>query len=256
MEGVLPLILPGNFDWRVWVDRWDRMQERYLARRRERFAMLAKLVRATQRTDAVVLDLGCGPGSTMAALLDALPKSHLIGIDLDPVLLEVGRRRLTAYRDRAAFIQADLRAPDWTEQLPKVDAIISATALHWLSAADLAQLYATLAPLLHPGGIFLNADHLPNPSPLVQRYWEAHREAMRTTEGRQAAEDWTGFWNAFGEAVGSNAMKRRLADLGSYAGQELPLSWHLDQLRVCGFHAVDCFWRCDCDAIYGGIRGD
>ena len=33
----------------------------------------------------------------------------------------------------------------------------------------------------------------------------------------------------------------------------MPLAWHFDRLREAGFRSVDCLWRCDCDAIYGGI---
>jgi hypothetical protein len=35
----------------------------------------------------------------------------------------------------------------------------------------------------------------------------------------------------------------------------LPLAWHFDRLRESGFAQVDCLWRCDGDAIYGGIKG-
>ena len=39
--------LPEGFDWAHWVRRWDRMQARYLVRRGERFAILARVVRET-----------------------------------------------------------------------------------------------------------------------------------------------------------------------------------------------------------------
>ena len=38
---------------------------------------------------------------------------------------------------------------------------MSSTALHWLPAEALSRLYRDLAQLLPPGGVFLNADHLP-----------------------------------------------------------------------------------------------
>ncbi|WP_366521110.1 class I SAM-dependent methyltransferase [Lapillicoccus sp.] len=41
------------------------------------------------------------------------------------------------------------------------DAVLSSTALHWLPAEALSGLYRDLAQLLRPGGVFLNADHLP-----------------------------------------------------------------------------------------------
>ena len=58
--------------WREWVARWDRMQARYLVGRAERFAVIARLVRETQGPAPRIVDLGCGPGSLSAALLDAL----------------------------------------------------------------------------------------------------------------------------------------------------------------------------------------
>jgi hypothetical protein len=47
----------------------------------------------------------------------------------------------------------------------------------------------------------------------------------------------------------------RRAIHGEWRGIEegLPLAWHLDALRVAGLSAVECFWRHDCDAVYGGF---
>ena len=35
----------------------------------------------------------------------------------------------------------------------------------------------------------------------------------------------------------------------------LPLAWHLDTVREHGFAHVDCFWRSDCDAVFGLVSG-
>ena len=51
---------PATLDWQSWVDRWDRMQERYLVNRTERFQVIARLIRATQRTVARVEANGSG----------------------------------------------------------------------------------------------------------------------------------------------------------------------------------------------------
>jgi hypothetical protein len=50
--------------------------------------------------------------------------------------------------------------------------------------------------------------------------------------------------------------ERLLGDWEGGIEDGLPLAWHLDALRASGFRSVDCFWRCDCDAIYGGIKGE
>jgi hypothetical protein len=71
--------------------------------------------------------------------------------------------------------------------------------------------------------------------------------------GGAEADDWDGFWDAYLHALGAAPRKAGGWEGGVEVG--LPLAWHLDVLRACGFRAVDCFWRCDCDAIYGGVAG-
>ncbi len=57
--------LPDGFRWQEWIERWDKMQERYIARRSERIELLIRLVGAARYPVSQVLDLGCGTGSLM-----------------------------------------------------------------------------------------------------------------------------------------------------------------------------------------------
>jgi SAM-dependent methyltransferase len=237
------------------------MQERYLVRRAERFATMIDLVRelgAKTETSAVrVLFLGCGPGSLMEPLLDAIPQAEAIGVDFNPAMLVLARERLARFETRARLIQADLRDPSWAEGiLLPLDAVLSATALHWLLPEPLTALYRQLAAMLRPGGLLLNADHVGSQHPPLQRAWEKHRETMRAQEGHGDADDWDGWWAAYAQALGPERGPQEAID-GWEGGIEdgLPLTWHLDRLRECGFSFVDCFWRSDCDAIYGGFAG-
>ena len=250
--------LPSDFDWRHWVRRWERMQSRYLVRREQRFDLIVALVRATQAQVRCVLDLGCGPGSTMAPVLEAFPEAQVVGIDLDPTMLCLAEPRLVAYGERARLIQADLRDPNWPRALPDaMDAAISATSLHWLAPRTLARVYEQLAGVLRPGGIFLNADHVGSESAAIQAAWERRRKEMRAEEGYGDADDWHGFFDAYGAALGVDIRHVQQGAVGDWdEGVEngMPLAWHLDRLRASGFVHVDCFWRCDCDAVYGGVR--
>jgi SAM-dependent methyltransferase len=276
------LSLPPDFDWEHWVARWDQMQSYYLVRREERFALLARTVRDIAGPSACVVDLGCGPGSLMETVLEALPQAEVWGIDFDPAALLLARVRLARHGQRAHVALADLRSPTWrigirANGLPnQVDAVISATALHWLKPGPLATLYRQIAALLRPGGVFLNADHVGSDWPPLQAGWERHRTEMRAArgEGGTAAnersvntepgspEPWDAFWASYLSALDADATGPRSTEaaarvLGGWDGgveEGLPLAWHLDALREAGFGAVDCFWRCDCDAIYGGIR--
>ena len=216
------------------------------------------------------MDLGCGPGSLTLALLASMPEAQVWGIDFDPTVLLLARERQATCDPglgrSAHFILADLRGREWIDALPApLDAVVSATALHWLQPGELAALYRRIAEVLRPGGIFVNADHVGSDCAPIQEAWEEHRQEMRAAEaGATVAaahgadvEDWDGFWAAYTCALGLEAREVDQRALGGWEGgveEGLPLTWHLDRLRESGFRAVDCFWRCDCDAIYGGIR--
>ncbi len=257
VNGITALSLPPGFDAHPWLARWDRMQERYLVARPERFALLVRLLRDVLGAPAVVLELGCGVGSLMAPILEALPQAEVYGLDLDPTMLLLARARLAPFGARAHLVTADLRAGSWLSSLPlPADAAVSATALHWLSPQQLSALYRHLAGALRPGGVFLNADHVASESPALQGAWERHRAADQARQADPGADSWDGFWQAYGQALGPAVWALRERLVGPWEGVEagLPLAWHLDELRASGFEAVDCFWRRDCDAIYGGVR--
>ncbi len=102
-----------------WINRWDRMQERYIAKRSERFEIMVQLVCETQNSIRYILDLGCGTGSLMLEMLKTFPDSKVFGIDFDPTLLPLARKRLGSFGNRLHIILDDLRKPNWLEQIPE-----------------------------------------------------------------------------------------------------------------------------------------
>jgi len=247
--------LPVGFDVDAWVSRWDWMQERCLVAREQRLAELARLVRAAVGEPRLVLDLGCGTGSVARVLLEAFPGTEVVGVDVDPALLALARGRCDGFQGRTRFVEADLRGNQWIAELGgRPDAAVSATALHWLGPEALAELYGRLALALAPGAVLLNADHVASSIPGVQEAWcSGRRQALRSHRTR--GEEWGEFWEAFLGALGPSARAAREAALGGVEDGDdgMPLAWHLDALRQVGFTGVDCFWRCDTDAIYGGV---
>ena len=188
---------------RDWIERWDRQQEESLPDREERFTALIDAVEvAAGRSDPLVLDIGCGPGSLAVRLLDRLPSAIVIGLDADPVSLTLGQ---AAYSGRPGlrFIDLDLRVPGWSGQLglPRpADATVSTTALHWLPEPDLRAMYAELATVLRPGGLLLNCDHFSldaKESPTLARLDLALRrreDQRRFPDGHP--ESWSAWWEA------------------------------------------------------------
>jgi ubiquinone/menaquinone biosynthesis C-methylase UbiE len=247
----------SNIDWRTWIKRWDKMQERYIPARKERFENIVGLIADTKPKASKVLDIGCGTGSLMLPILEAFPKAEVWGIDFDTTLLALAEKRLAKFGDRVRLIEADLRKSGWIKLVGgHCDAVVSATALHWFSPPQLSRLYKQFAQILKPSGIFLNADHAGSPCKQIQKDWENQRHRLARKYKNSSADDWDGFWNAYGLAMKINVKKFRRKLTGDWVGTELglPLEWHFEKLKKAGFVAIDCFWRLDYDAIYGGIR--
>ena len=77
-----------------WIAKWDEQQEENLPDREGRFTALIDAVEeGAGRPDPLVLDLGCGPGTLSARLLDRIPAATVVAVDADPLLLTLARPR-------------------------------------------------------------------------------------------------------------------------------------------------------------------
>src|SRR4051812_34929467 len=119
-----------------------------------------------------ITDLGTGTGALSARCLKSAPKAVAIGIDLDPDMLALARRRLGG---RASF-QTDsfLRA-----SLPQSDAVVASFALHHVrTRAAKGALYQRVYAGVRPGGVLVTVDCQPARDALVRRAqfaeWLAH----------------------------------------------------------------------------------
>src|SRR6266545_6506951 len=152
-------MVPYNVEADAWQESWDRQQAAYLPDREERFAALLDTVDAvTSGHPQTILDLAGGTGSISLRALHRFPRATTTLLDVDPVLLSIARASLD---ERTAIVTADLRSSDWAAALPHhdYDAVLTATALHWLQPDRLAALYGEIRQILRPGGVFINVDH-------------------------------------------------------------------------------------------------
>jgi SAM-dependent methyltransferase len=245
--------------WKTWQERWDRQQEIYLVDRERRFQVMVDIVEAAVGPAPRVLDLACGTGSISIRLLQRLPDARTVCVDADPALLRIAAGTF-AGDDRVAIVQADLSDPAWTTALPNgpFDAVLTATALHWLREDALARLYRDLAnQVLRPFGIFSNADHMADrPMPtidgLVQKLLDARRDRLT----REGAADWEGWWqDAAADSALSDAVAARNASfIAAHEEFAPPVDWHLDALHAAGFRETTVMWRMYADAIIAALR--
>lgn len=250
---------------REWIRRWDLQQEDRLPDREDRFTALIDAVQeGTGRKDPLVIDLGCGPGSLSARLLDRIPEATIAAVDADPVMLALAR---AAFADRAGvrFFSADLRQPGWAGQLGldrPVDAAVSTTALHWLSPGDLAAVYAELSQVMRPGALLLNGDHLgldEAASPVLARLSQAlldREDKRRFPSGH--AESWSGWWDA---VAADPALAGPVAEREAWRGHADHHGWatrllgtHVEALRAAGFAEVGTLWQRGENRLLCGVR--
>ncbi|NGO70133.1 class I SAM-dependent methyltransferase [Streptomyces boncukensis] len=255
----------GGVDWAAWQRSWDRQQEWYLPDREERFRVMLDMVEALVGTEPRVLDLACGTGSIADRVLRRMPKATVVGLDRDPALLALARGYF-AQDPRAEFVTADLGDPEWTRALPEgpYDAVLTATALHWMLTEPLRALYGQVAGVVRQGGVFLNADHMPDESaPLisaaVQRWERARKE-----RAREAGElDWASWWTALAaEPALREVAEERFALFGNPAevthdhnSEEFQtVEWHARTLREVGFAEARAVWCSPTDGMVLGLR--
>ncbi|WP_433521255.1 class I SAM-dependent methyltransferase [Nocardia pseudovaccinii] len=245
-------------NWEQWQRSWDRQQEFYMPDREERFRVMLDLVEAAAGRAPRVLDLACGTATISLRLFARLPDATSVGIDRDPALLRIAERSFEG-DTRASFVTADLDTPDWIAALldEPFDAVLTATATHWMTATPLARLYGDIVKLLRPGGIFLNADHMPEPAnPLLNALDETVQKAHRKQAGKAGALDWDRWWAAaaadpqLAEDVAASREILSRHDIG----QEHPADWHLTRLREAGFLEAGVVWRSVTDAVIAAIR--
>ncbi|MET7654365.1 class I SAM-dependent methyltransferase, partial [Streptomyces sp. NPDC005486] len=186
-------------DWAAWQRSWDRQQEWYMPDREERFRIMIDLVEALVGPAPRVLDLACGTGTITARLLARLPGATSTGVDLDPALLAIAEGTFEG-DDRVTLVAADLKDPDWPALLPydTYDAVLTATALHWLHSEPLAALYGRVAALVRDGGVFMNADHMiDETTPRINAAERAQRHTRMDqvrAEGAGGVLDWAEWW--------------------------------------------------------------
>ncbi|MFF7727285.1 class I SAM-dependent methyltransferase [Streptomyces sp. NPDC008001] len=245
-------------DWTAWQHSWDRQQEWYLPDREERFRVMLDMVEAFAGPAPRVLDLACGTGTITARLLDRFPAAESTGVDLDPALLTIARGTF-AGDDRVRLVTADLKDPAWTAQLPhdRYDAVLTATALHWLHEEPLRALYGQLAGLVREGGVFLNADHMPDPAtPRINEAERALRHARMERAKAAGALDWRAWWElAAADPVLAGPTAERFEIYGEHADGDTPSAeWHARALREAGFAEARTVWSSPSDAMVLALK--
>lgn len=251
-----------RIDFQAWMQRWDMQQQGYLPHREARFAAMLDAVAALAPAGFTALDLACGPGSISQRLLARFPSARAVAVDLDPVLLALGRGSLGDMGGRLRWVEADLMTTDLPRDLgeSRVDVVLCTTALHWLPPERLVQLYRQLAALLSAGGVFLNGDNIPYPArlPTCQRLAEAARARDEAEAFEQrGVESWSRWWAAIAAEPGMGPLMAERERRFAKHRRDLPeprLALHEAALEDAGFREVGVIWQRLDDRVVLALR--
>lgn len=234
-------------------DRWDRQQAAYVADREGRFcAILNVLDLQSAGRPSMVVDLACGPAHYHSGL-ERFPNARVVGVDHDPALLALAHEAGQSYGERVRFIDDDLTADCWTEQLrdnidgAAVSAVVSTTALHWLTPAQLVETYRGARSFLAPGGVFLDGDHFHYDHRQMRLRGWAKQHDRRTQEEAfaEGAEDWATWWSQLGARPGFAELvaerDRRFANRP--ASEATTVGFRLAALAQAGFAEHGTVWQ-------------
>lgn len=109
-----------------------------------------------------VLDLGCGTGAFLQPLRSRFPRARVTGLDIARAMLDRASKRTPGWRRLLRLERAQLVCGD-AERLPIASAsheiVFSNLALQW---CDPAVVFAEVARVLRPGGLFLFATFGPD----------------------------------------------------------------------------------------------
>lgn len=247
-----------------WRSRWDAQQSLLLPEREARFDAVLDWLGALAGPRPRCLDLGCGTGAVSERLLARFPRARSIGVDFDPVLLRIGATGLGKLDGRMTWVDADLRAPSWTTALPmrRFDAALSSTALHWLTGPQLTRFYRSLAGLLSPGGVLLNADQIAFPArdPCLGDAARTLRQAgtrANHSRSKRDADPWTEWWKEVAREPGLRGeldlRARRFPH--EHRGTPTPdLDGHRRRLLRAGFREAEVVWSRGESRILAAVR--
>lgn len=172
-------------DWMGWFQRWEQYMSTIVPFREERFNAMLDVLEALMPPNFTVMDVGCGPGSFSKRLLERFSQANSIAVDFDPIFLKIGQSAFGDMGGRLSWLDINILDLDWLNQIGigQVNAVVSTSAFHNLTTAQIIDTYKHVALLLRPGDVFLNADILPFSHRLPSFSLVAEKTSGRKVDG-------------------------------------------------------------------------
>jgi ubiquinone/menaquinone biosynthesis C-methylase UbiE len=108
-------------------------------------------------TPSSILDVGCGTGTLLMMLRQALPEAMLFGVDGDETALQVARQKAEAVVGKPVWFKNGL-ATSLLFESASWDSVTCSLLFHHLSDADKRRAIDEMRRVLRPGGTVVVAD--------------------------------------------------------------------------------------------------
>lgn len=103
-----------------------------------------------------LLEIGCGRGVGLARFAELCAPTRLVGVDVDPLLVDLARERMGRLRYSAELMVADARALPCGDA--EFDVVIDFGTCYHIDHPELA--LQEVARVLRPGGVFIHESRL------------------------------------------------------------------------------------------------
>jgi ubiquinone/menaquinone biosynthesis C-methylase UbiE len=131
-----------------------------------------------------VLDLGCGTGTLTFQMKQVLPQIELIGLDGDPAILKIARRKAEAAGVDITWDEG--LAYDLPYPAAFFDRVISCLMIHHLTAPNKLMAFREVFRILKPGGEFHILD-FGKPSSMLMHLISIFAVCCLVCSGRQGS---------------------------------------------------------------------
>ena len=101
-----------------------------------------------------ILEIGCGPGFTTTAFVDAFPAAEVHALDISAPMVRYGHARAESLGKRVHFSQADAVHTDYPDN--HFDLVYSCLVLHECPVPVIKGIFRECHRLLKPGGMMLH----------------------------------------------------------------------------------------------------
>ncbi len=223
--------------------------EMFTPRRTEIAEIMLQLIPIRHEKPFLVVDIGCGTGWLLEAVLQHFPSATAIGLDGSPVMLGRATERLSRFGNRVSLRAFRLENNDWVNNLSDVTCFLSTLAIHHLYGHQKHRLFVSLKERLINGGGLLITDLIMPTSAIERRYLSTSWDAAVRSQSLAIHGDLSGFRRFQSEEWNYFTFPDDVVDHPSSLLDQL--NW----LKGAGYSGVDVFWMLAGHAIFGGYKG-